>query len=149
MTREADLLSIAYMMVGCPHEKTPDEMRGVKAFIRKLDPDFVVYSLFTPYPDTQIFKEGAEAGLWSADVWTNFYRNPQPNVKLPTMWNQYMDDPTLLHLFKEINRDFYLNPHVIWRTLKDLRSPSHLARIIRGGLSVAKLQLIPSDARRI
>jgi len=149
MTREEGLVSIAYMMVGCPHEKTPEEMLGVKAFIRKLDPDYVVYSLFTPYPDTQIFQEGAEQGLWDKDVWTRFYSDPQPGVRLPTMWPQYMNEPTLLRLFKEINRDFYFSPRVIWRTLRDLRSPTHLARVIRGGLSVAKLQLLRSDTHRI
>ena len=149
MTREEGLVSIAYMMVGCPHEKTPEEMLGVKNFIRKLDPDYVVYSLFTPYPDTQIFREGAGLGLWEDDVWTRFYSNPQPGVRLPTMWTQFMDEPTLLRLFKEINRDFYFSPRVIWRTLRDLRSPSHLARIIRGGISVTKLQLLRPDARRI
>lgn len=149
MTREAGLVGIAYMMVGCPHEETPRDVLRVKDFIRRIDPDYVVYSLFTPYPDTEIFREGARRGLWDADVWTKFFQNPQPGFELPTMWTQHMDAPTLLRLFKEINRAFYFSPHVIWRTLKGLRSPAHLARVLRGGLSVLKLQAMPSDSRRI
>jgi radical SAM superfamily enzyme YgiQ (UPF0313 family) len=149
MTREAGLLSIAYMMVGCPHEKSAAEILRVKQFIRKLDPDYVVYSLFTPYPDTQVFRDGAGLGLWPEDVWTRFYGNPQPGFRLPTMWTQFLDETTLLRLFKEINRDFYFSPRVIFRTLKELRSPTHLTRILRGGLSIARLQLMRPDSRRI
>jgi len=149
MTREEGLVSIAYMMIGCPHEASAEDIRQVKPFIRKLDPDYVVYSLFTPYPDTRIFQTGAELGLWAPDVWTDFLRDPRPGVKLPTMWTQYMDEPTLLELFKDVNRAFYFSPRVVYRTLRGLRSPSHLARVARGGLSVAKLQLIRPGSRRI
>ncbi len=149
MTREAGLLSIAYMMVGCPHEKTPADVMGIIPFIRDLDPDYVVYSLFTPYPDTEIFKEGASRGLWPADVWETFMCDPKPGVKLPTMWTEYIDEDTLLSLFKRTNRAFYFSPKVLLRTLFSLRSPAHLARVIRGGMSVIKLQLLSTSSRRI
>jgi radical SAM superfamily enzyme YgiQ (UPF0313 family) len=149
MTRQAGLTSIAYMMVGCPHETTAEEVLKVKDFIRDLDPDYVVYSLFTPYPDTKVFKIGSELGLWEPDVWTRFMQDPQPGMRLPTMWTQHLDEETLLRLFKEINRAFYFSPRVIFRTLRHLKSPAHLTRVIRGGWSVAKLQLISVSSRRI
>ena len=149
MTREAGLIAIAYMMVGCPHEKTPADVMGIIPFIRDLDPDYVVYSLFTPYPDTEIFKEGASRGLWPADVWETFMCDPKPGVKLPTMWTEYIDEDTLLSLFKRTNRAFYFSPKVLLRTLFSLRSPAHLARVIRGGMSVIKLQLLNTSSRRI
>lgn len=149
MTREAGLTAIAYMIVGCPHEKTPDEVRRIKAFIRKLDPDFVVYSLLSPYPDTVLFQKGVEIGLWKQDGWIDFMRNPQPGVRLPTNWTEHMDENTLLQLFKEINRAFYFNPKVLWRTLKHIKSLAHLRRLIRGGASIMKLQLIKPETGRI
>ncbi|MBT3194128.1 MAG: radical SAM protein [Verrucomicrobia bacterium] len=149
MTREAGLVAIAYMMVGCPHEKTPEEVQRIIPFIRKLNPDYVVYSLFTPYPDTEIFKEGARRGLWDADVWEKFICDPKPGTKLPTMWTEHMDADTLLTLFKRTNRAFYFSPKVLIRTLLNLRSPAHLARVIRGGISVLKLQLLSTSSRRI
>ena len=149
MTREAGLTAIAYMMVGCPHEKSPEEVLKVIPFLRSLDPDYVVYSLFTPYPDTEIFQEGARCGLWPADTWLDFIRDPQPGVTLPTMWTEHMDQPTLLSLFKRVNRAFYFNPRVVVRTLINLKSPAHLCRIARGGLSVMKLQFLGIHSRRI
>jgi anaerobic magnesium-protoporphyrin IX monomethyl ester cyclase len=149
MTRDAGLIAIAYMMVGCPHEKDPEEVLKIIDFIRKLNPDYVVYSLFTPYPDTEIFKVGAERGLWEADVWEKFICDPQPGVKLPTMWTEHIDEDTLLMLFKRTNRAFYFSPKVLLRTLLHLKSPAHLARIIRGGMSVLKLQLLSVTSRRI
>ena len=149
MTRDAGLLSIAYMMIGCPHETSPEEVMKVIPFMRQLNPDYVVYSLFTPYPDTDVFKQGGELGLWDKDVWIRFIRNPQPGFHLPTMWTQHMDQDTLLQLFKKVNRAFYFSPRVLMRTMTRLRGPTHLARIIRGGISVAKLQLLSVDSGRI
>jgi radical SAM superfamily enzyme YgiQ (UPF0313 family) len=148
-TRDAGILSVAYMIIGCPHEKTPEDVLKVKRFMRELDPDYVVYSLFTPYPDTHIFQTGAERGLWDPNVWIDFIRDPQPGTKLPTMWTEHMDASTLLRLFKDVNRAFYFSPRVVLRTLKHLRSPAHLSRVVRGGLSVAKLQLMNPASKRI
>jgi len=149
MTRQAGLISIAYMMIGCPHEKSPGEILQVKRFIRDLDPDYVVYSLFTPYPDTKIFQEGIRLGLWDPDIWIKFIRDPQPGMTLPTMWTQHLDAETLLQLFKEVNRDFYFQPKVLARTLKNLKGPAHLARILRGGISIARLQFMKPKSHRI
>jgi len=149
MTREAGVVSIAYMMVGCPHEKSPEDVLRAIPFLRSLDPNYVVYSLFTPYPDTEIFRQGAALGLWDADVWIRFMRDPQPGVKLPTVWTQWMDEPTLLDLFKRVNRAFYFSPRVLWRTARGISGPAHLTRVLRGGLSVAKLQLIRPGSGRI
>jgi radical SAM superfamily enzyme YgiQ (UPF0313 family) len=149
MTREAGVVSIAYMMVGCPHERSPEDVLRVIPFIRRLDPNYVVYSLFTPYPDTEIFRRGAEIGLWEADVWIRFMRDPRPGTKLPTVWTQWMNEDTLLDLFKRVNRAFYFHPRVLFRTVRSISGPAHLARIVRGGLSVARLQLIPPGSGRI
>lgn len=149
MTKDAGLIAIAYMMIGCPHEKSPEEVLKVIPFLRKLGPDYVVYSLFTPYPDTKIFQEGAQKGLWDKNVWIDFMRNPRPGARLPTMWTEFMDGDTLLRLFKQVNRAFYFSPRVLMRTALNLRSPTHLARIARGGWSVIKLQFVRTDSRRI
>lgn len=149
MTHDTGLTAIAYMMIACPHEKTPSEVLSTIPFIRSLAPDYVVYSLFTPYPDTDIFVEGARRGLWASDVWERFMCDPQPGVQLPTMWTEHMNEEELLDLFKRVNRAFYFSPRVVGRTLLNLKSPAHLARVIRGGISVLKLQFLNVTSRRI
>jgi anaerobic magnesium-protoporphyrin IX monomethyl ester cyclase len=149
MTKQAGLVAIAYMMIGCPHEKSPEDVLKVIPFLRRLSPDYVVYSLFTPYPDTKVFQEGAQKGLWNKNVWVDFMRDPKPGARLPTMWTEFMNGDALLQLFKQVNRAFYFSPRVLLRTVRNLRSPTHVARIMRGGWSIIKLQFVRTDSRRI
>jgi radical SAM superfamily enzyme YgiQ (UPF0313 family) len=148
-TREAGIKAVAYMIIGCPHEKSSEEILKVRDFIRKLDPDFVVYSLYTPYPDAPIFSKGVELGLWSKDVWRSFMRNPVEEYDLPTVWNQYLSKEELLKLFKIVHRDFYYDPKVILRTLGSVESAVDLVRLARGGLQLLRLELLGAKGRRI
>lgn len=148
-TKQLDIKAIAYMIIGSPHEKTFNEVVKVKEFIAKLDPDFVVYSLFTPYPDAPIFKTGVELGLWPADCWHNFMIDPQNDYTLPTAWTQYLDKGTLLKAFKIVNRSFYFHPKILTRTLLAISTLEELKRIVRGGLSLIKMEFLAADQRRI
>ena len=148
-SRAAKIRNIAYMMVGCPHEKTRDQIFDTARFVRKLKPDYVVYALFTPYADAPIFNEGVELGLWKGDEWLNFIRDPQLGYQLPTAWTQYFTEPELFQIFKELHRQFYMNPLVIARTLMTVNNPTHLLRILRGGLQILKLETIRSGSRRL
>ena len=148
-TREAGLKSVAYMIVGSPHEKTREDILGVRSFIRKLDPDFVVYSLYTPYPDAPVFQKGVDLGLWPADVWTRFMRNPVEDYDLPTAWTQYLTKKELLDIFKIVHRDFYYNPRVLFRTLLSIENTADLTRILKGGLQLFRMEFLKPDVRRI
>lgn len=148
-TREAGIKSVAYMIVGCPHEKSREDILKVRAFIRKLDPDFVVYSLYTPYPDATIFSKGVELGLWEEDVWRRFMRNPVEDYDLPTVWNQYLTKEELLDIFKKVHRDFYYNPRVIWRTLRGIESWADLKRILKGAFQLLRMEFLKATGRRI
>lgn len=141
-TRKAGIRSIAFMMMACPFEKTKQDVLKAKDFIRKLDPDYVVYSAFSPYPDVPVFKEGVELGLWREDCWDEFLRNPKPGYDLPTFWNQYFTADDLIELFKELNRGFYYNPRTVMRSISNLRSMAELQRLVRGGLTLLKMEMM-------
>ena len=127
---------------------------GVKRavdFVYQLDPEYVVYAITSPYPDTPLWQRGADLHLWDPDVWKRFMLNPtiETAEQIPTMWNQYMSREELLSIFKEINRDFYFDPMKIYHTLKKMTNWEGVKRIAQGGLAVAKLQLIKAQSRRI
>jgi len=148
-TREAGIKAVAYMIIGCPHEKSAAEILKVREFIRKLDPDFVVYSLYTPYPDAPIFAEGVKLGLWDENVWRKFMRDPVEEYDLPTVWSQYLTKDELLKLFKKVHRDFYYDPKVIMRTLGSVESLVDLVRLARGGMQLLRLEFLDARGRRI
>ncbi|MBN2055294.1 B12-binding domain-containing radical SAM protein [bacterium] len=148
-TQELRIRNIAYMIIGNPHEQTEQSVLAVKGFIRRLNPDFVVYSLFTPYPDAPIFQRGVELGLWDEDCWKRFMLAPKTDYELPTAWTRYLDKPALLRLFKNVNRSFYFHPRVLARTMCSLRGFEDFKRTVRGGLSLVKMEFLRAGARRI
>ncbi|NLE65868.1 MAG: B12-binding domain-containing radical SAM protein [Lentisphaerae bacterium] len=148
-TRKAGIRAIAYMIAGCPHEKTPADVMAAAPFVKSLKPDYVVFSLYTPYPDAPIFKEGAARGLWSEDCWRSFMLNPTREHRLPTTWSEHMSKDRLVGLLRRLHNAFYFSPAVLFRTLLSLRTLPELVRIVRGGIILLKLQFLRADSGRI
>ncbi|HXE72515.1 MAG TPA: radical SAM protein [Candidatus Nitrosotenuis sp.] len=147
--RELGITSCAYIMIGTPAEKNEADIRRTIDFVYELDPDFVVYAIMSPYPDTPLWKQGADLGLWDYDLWRNFMINPVPGTEIPTTWTEHMSKEEILRIFKKVNREFYFNPRRVMRTLAQVTSWEHLLRIVRGGLAIARLQLLQPNARSI
>ena len=149
LTRAAGIRPIAYMIVGCPHEKTADDVLNAVRFVKSLKPDYVVFSLYTPYPDAPVFQDGVKAGLWAADCWDDFMKNPTREYDLPTVWDEHMSKDVLVGLLKKVHNRFYFSPTVMVRTLLSMRTLPEFVRLVQGGLILLKLQMLPPHKRRI
>jgi anaerobic magnesium-protoporphyrin IX monomethyl ester cyclase len=149
ITREEKVKPIAYMIIGCPHERTTEEILAVVPFMRELAPSYVVYSLFTPYPDAPIFAEGVAKGLWPADCWERFMLDPKAGHQLPTAWEEHLDKGQLLEVFKTVNNRFYFHPRTLLRTFLSLRSLAELRRILLGGYQLLRMQLLRAGGGKI
>jgi len=149
MTRSAGIRPIAYMIIGSPHDRTEDDVMQALSFVKTLRPDYVVFSLYTPYPDAPIFKEGVAKGLWDAECWQRFMRNPVREYDLPTVWNEFLSKEQLVHLLKRVHNGFYFSPGVLLRTVASMRTIPEFIRLVRGGLILLKLQTLPAASRRI
>lgn len=147
-TKDLGVAAIAYMMIGIPNEKNRSDVMKTIRFIRELDPDFVVYALLSPYPDTLLFKKGADLGLYDPQCWDKFIDNPSAEYDLPTVWEEHMKKDELVRLFKLAHRDFYFNPRKILNTLKKITTYEELKRIVRGGLSLLRMEFLTGDAAR-
>ena len=148
LTKKIGLCAIAYMMIGIPYEKDRKDIMKTIRFIQNLDPDYVVYALLSPYPDTKLFEKGAEMGLYDKDCWNRFMKNPEAEYELPTVWEEHMKKDELVKLFKVAHRSFYFNPSKIMRTLVKITTMEELKRIVRGGLSLFKMEFLKGDAAR-
>lgn len=145
-TRRAGIKTVAYMMIGCPHEETVDDVLKNVKFLRELKPDFVIYSVFSPYPDAPSFQEGVRLGYWKADAWESFLRKPTKDYDLPTTWSRIPKED-LLRALKILYRDFYFSPATVLRTLASLRSWAGLKRILQGGLCLLRLLFLDPTRR--
>jgi len=71
LTREAKIGTVAYFMLGAPDE-TSVTIRETIEFAKKIDPDFVQFSITTPYPGTNLYSLAVEEG------------------SLPKKWDEYV-----------------------------------------------------------
>ena len=131
--RAAGITSMAYFLIGCPHEKSEKDIRKTLEFSLKLDPTYCLFNILTPYPGTAVFEEGVARGLFEEDVWEKFAVAPAKDFVAP-VWDEFLSREDLFRLLELAYKKFYLRPRVVWRDLKQMRSWKPLGRRIKTGL---------------
>ncbi len=145
--REEGVKSVAYIMLAGPHERSFEEaLRNVDEAI-KLDADYAVFAVFSPYPGTDSFLEGAKKGLYEADVWDRLMKDPLCGVDVPVAWEEHLTREQILELLKIAHRRFYGRPRFLARQLLSLHSTAEFKRLAAGALSLVKLELLNARSR--
>ena len=119
-TRVAGIYSLAYFMIGSP-EETRQDIKATIKFAKKINPDYVCFSITTPFPGTDLYRQGLEQGVFSEDYWQNFAKNPTPDFQAK-FWTQNLTEKELLKLSQKAYRSFYLRPSYIIKNLINLKS---------------------------
>ncbi|MCK6501970.1 B12-binding domain-containing radical SAM protein [Myxococcota bacterium] len=145
--REEGVRSVAYIMLAGPHERSLDQaLHNVDEMI-KLDADYAVFAVFSPYPGTDSFAEGAKKGLYAADCWDRLMRDPLCGVDVPVAWEEHLTKAEILELLKMAHRKFYARPRFVARQVLGLSTTAELKRLTQGALSLVKLELLNSKSR--
>ena len=142
-TRRAGMSTLAYFIVGNPTE-TREDIRATFRVARELDPDFLHLTVLTPFPGTEIYRQGLATGLIERDPWRDFAARPSPTF-VPPHWPENFSDEELNELLVEGYRGFYRRPRYLFRRLAAARSPWELVRKGKAGL---RLLTMRSKARR-
>jgi len=101
-TQEAGMEALTFFMFGLPGE-TREQMSATSRFARELNPDYVSYHVFTPYPHTEAFNQvGAPA-----------------RPLFPTSSGE-MDDLELNRTVQRAMLAFYLRPGFALRYMRNL-----------------------------
>jgi len=145
--REEGIRSVAYIMLAGPHERTMDEAVSNIDEMIKLDADYAVFAVFSPYPGTESFEEGAKKGLFPADCWDRMMKDPLCGVEVPSAWEEHLNKAQILELLKIAHRKFYLRPKFVARAASQLASTAELKRLTMGALSIVKLELLNDKSR--
>lgn len=140
-TKKAGIRTVAYFMIGCPHEEDKSDVLETINFAKSLPADFAVFSLLSPYPDTPFYREGVERGVFEHHHWQQFLRNPAVNCKLPTCWQEHFSKGELLHFLKIAHRRFYYRPRIIFNAVFNTHSFTELKRLLIGEFSLLQLEL--------
>jgi len=145
--REENVKSVAYIMIGGAHERTKQEAIDNLDHMLKLDADFAVFAVFSPYPGTDSFAEGAKLGLYEADCWDRLMKDPLCGVEVPVCWEEHLNRDEILDLLKIAHRKFYMRPKFLARQVLGLQSKAEFTRLAAGALSLVKLELLNSASR--
>ena len=132
------ITSAAYFMIGCPHEKTLEDIERTVNFAISLDPDYCLFGVLTPYPGTVLYEKGVASGALDPDRWERFLQDPNPEFR-PPVWTEHMGEKELTEYLDMAYKRFYLRPGYILKRLKEVKSLGTLGRKIRAGLSILRL----------
>ncbi|ADB57721.1 B12-binding domain-containing radical SAM protein [Archaeoglobus profundus] len=111
-TKEHGILTVCSFIIGAPMETREDMMKTLK-FSIKLNPDYAQYSILTPYPGTEIYKEAKEKG-WLLTENFDEYTCGKPVLK-----NFYLTPKEISRFLRYCYMRFYLRPKFIWKEIKN------------------------------
>lgn len=135
--REAGINSVAYFLLGCPHERSKEDILRTINFSKEINPDFVLFNILTPYPFTELYKEGVKKGLFRSDYWREFVLNPRKDF-VPCFWEEYFSKEELLELLLLAYKQFYLRPKFLMKVLTNHQNLKSFFRKIKTGIDILK-----------
>lgn len=134
ITRKIGIETLAYFMMGSPGETKEDILETI-SFAKKIKPDFVNFSITTPYPATDLYVLGLQKNLLPYDYWKKFAENPSIDFK-PMVWEENLKKEELKKLLKKAYLSFYFRPGFVLKTLKNIKSFKELLRKAIAGLRI-------------
>lgn len=131
LCRTIGIKTLAYIMIGCPDE-TLEDITTTRQFVKKLNPDYLHATVFTPFPATDFYLEWVER--YGVDVWKGFAGHPTAGF-IPPVWGNISREQ-LSAILIDIYREFYVRGPYIIRKLFEVRSVGRLKKYVRAGLNM-------------
>jgi radical SAM superfamily enzyme YgiQ (UPF0313 family) len=132
--KKARMETLGYFMIGQQTETAAD-IEDTLRLARTLNPTYAHFTIFCPYPGTEIYAQALERGVLKTDVWRDFVRNPRPDFELP-VWEEHFTRDELRRMLVRMYKAFYMRPGYVLRSLTRVRSSAEFGRKARAGLSV-------------
>jgi anaerobic magnesium-protoporphyrin IX monomethyl ester cyclase len=111
LLRQHDIVCQGMTIVGMPSD-SPRTFGHKVRFIKRLDVDFPVFTLYTPFPGTQAYEEAVAQG-W-LDLPADYARYDMAHALMPT---QHMTRRQILNYTGWVFASFYLDPVMLARNL--------------------------------
>lgn len=138
LLKKSGMATVCYFMIGCPHEKTVADIMQTVSFAIELDPDYALFGVLTPYPQTAVYEEGVKRGIIDPQNWERFVTNPRQDFK-PQVWTESFTGEQLGELCDSAFKRFYIRPKQMFRKLLEIQNFKDLARKLKAGWEIFKL----------
>lgn len=134
LTKAYGFITYADFMIGSPGE-TKDEILETIRFAQKIKPDFIQFSITTPYPQTDLYQLGLDKKIFEEDYWLKFVKNPTPDF-VPQIWNENLTYEELIDLLNYAYKSFYLRPAFIIKRVLNIKSIKNFLRYTKAAARV-------------
>jgi anaerobic magnesium-protoporphyrin IX monomethyl ester cyclase len=137
LTRKEGIDTLAYFMIGSPRETKETILESIE-FAKELKPDYVHFTITTPFPATELFSLGLKEGIIARDYWAEYAKNPTQDF-IPPLWVENLSKKELVNLLNHAYKEFYTRPIYILQRVLKVRSLGEFRRKMKAGLKVFKL----------
>jgi len=137
LTHKIGIQTIAYFMIGSPGE-TAETIEETIKFAKKLDPDFVQFSITTPFPGTELCDLAVKEGMASKD-WDDYIYAGLRLSNYPAFVTSTLNKEDLKKWDIRAYRSFYLRFHYLFKRMKKIRSFSEMKTNVNGLLMLLEM----------
>jgi radical SAM superfamily enzyme YgiQ (UPF0313 family) len=137
LCRKIGIRTVAYFMIGTPTERSREDVEDTIDYAIKLDPDFVMFNVLTPFPGTTLYDEGLRDKVLDIEPWMRFMREPRDDFKAQ-LWNEHFSRNELRVLLNHAYRRFYWRPRFVMRNIMQIQGPKDFLRKANAGLRMLK-----------
>ncbi|TRZ96184.1 radical SAM protein [bacterium] len=134
LTKKSGIETFAYFIIGYIHENI-DTLKNTISLAKTLNPDYVMFTVATPYPGTPLYAMARDEGYISGDYWRDYTLGLR-DERLPYFV------PDAQTWISKAYRDFYFQPAYITKRLLRLTNLSELRKdfLALKGLICFKMQ---------
>ncbi len=140
-TRQAGITGCAYFMIGIPGETREETLKTIE-FSRNCGADFASFSIFTPYPGSDLFDRIKSEGKLKTTDWRNFSSDLSFSQRVTPYVPEGRDENDLKELHRRAVLGFYLRPVTIVRQLRNIKSFGRFLTLTKGFFYLLKVRLI-------
>ena len=140
LCRQIGINTVAYFMIGTPTERLREDVYDTIDYAIKLDPDFVMFNVLTPFPGTTLYDEGQRDGVLDLAPWMDFMQRPREDFKAQ-VWDEHFTRAELREMLNYAYRRFYWRPKFVARNLMQIQGPQDFWRKANAGLRMLKPDL--------
>ena len=106
MARKYDMRTVASVVLGMPGDSRENILKTIK-FVKKLNPNYAIFSLATPYPGTLFYKQAVSENLIKVNDWSKY------TLLSPVLETMDCSLEELKKLQRKAFRSFYLRPNYL------------------------------------
>jgi anaerobic magnesium-protoporphyrin IX monomethyl ester cyclase len=132
LTKKHKIQSYATVIFGLPGE-TKETIKETVKFVNRINPDFVQFSIATPYPGTEFFEQAQKNNWLIAKNWNEWDSIDKSVIEYPDLKKEKIEEAINIAYKK-----FYFRPEYLITQLIKIRSLKQLRQLLRGALNLSK-----------